>query len=157
MLEIKVKGKRGKNTVLLKDTQWDSIYDTPKHLDFFRVEGSDIVTVAVPIVTLNVDTSPGIKAGGSIEMIRHELEVECRADAIPDHIEIDCATMELDTTVHIEDIPLPNGIEVPHDANFTIFNLVITKVAEEPEAEEVEDVEGTDAATPEATEGDKEE
>jgi len=154
MLEIKVKGKRGKNTVLLKDTQWDSIYDTPRHLDFFRVEGSDVVTVSVPVVTVNTETCPGIKAGGNIEMIRHELEVECRADAIPDSIEIDCATMELDTTVHIEDIPLPDGIEVPHDANFTIFNIALTKTAAEPET--TEEAEATDAATPEATEGDKE-
>jgi len=80
-----------------------------------------------------------VKEGGHIEMIRHELEVECRADAIPDHIEIDCSALQIDTTVHIDDVKLPKGVSVPHDVNFTIFNIASPKgaVVEEAAAEVV--------------------
>jgi len=157
MIEIKVKGKRGKNTVLLKDTQWDSIYDTPMHLDFFRVSGSDSVTVSVPVHTINVEDCPGVKAGGQLSVIRHELEITCRADAIPDNVEIDCAAFELDQIVHIDDIQLPDGMEVIRDVNFTVLSIVEPKRMEEPEATD-EAVEGDAAATDEAAkaEGNKE-
>lgn len=136
MIEVKVKGIRGKNTVLLKDTQWDSIYDTPVHLDFHRVAAKDTVHVAVSVHAINTETCPGIKAGGHLEMIRHELEVVCRADAIPDFIEIDCAALELDTTVHISDVTLPKGAEVQSDVNFTVLNISSPK-GQAVEAEEV--------------------
>ncbi len=159
MLEVKVKGKRGKNTVLLKDTQWDSIYDTPMHLDFFRVDGSDSVTVSVPINPINVDDCPGVKEGGKLSVIRHELEITCRADAIPDHVEIDCAAFELDQTVHIDDINLPDGMEVVHDVNFTILSIATPKRAAEPEETESTEEAGetaTDEAAKDSSEGDKE-
>jgi len=152
MLEIKVKGKRGKNTVLLKDTQWDSIYDTPMHLDFFRVSGKDSVTVSVPVHPINVDICPGVKAGGALQVIRHELEVTCRADAIPDQVEIDCSAFELDQIVHIEDIDFPEGLEVIHDVNFTVLSIAAPKRAAETETTE----EVADEAATDATEGDKE-
>ncbi|WP_038250792.1 50S ribosomal protein L25/general stress protein Ctc [Ghiorsea bivora] len=152
MLEIKVKGKRGKNTVLLKDTQWDSIYDTPMHLDFFRVSGKDSVTVSVPVHPINVDICPGVKAGGALQVIRHELEITCRADAIPDQVEIDCAAFELDQIVHIEDVDFPEGIEVVHDVNFTILSISAPKRAAETETTD----EAADETTTESTEGDKE-
>ena len=153
MLEIKVKGKRGKNTVLLKDTQWDSIYDTPMHLDFFRVSGKDSVTVSVPVHPINVDICPGVKAGGKLQVIRHELEITCRADSIPEAIEIDCATFELDQIVHIDDITLPADTEVIHDVNFTVMSIAAPKRTVETETTE----EVADEAATDSTEGDKEE
>jgi large subunit ribosomal protein L25 len=137
MIEVKVKGKRGKNTVLLKDTQWCSIYDTPQHLDFHRVDASDSVHASVPVHAINVDTSPGAKEGGKLSLIRHELEVVCRADSIPESIEIDCAEFALDQIVHIDDITLPKGVEVPHDVNFTVLSIAAPKIkAEATDTEE---------------------
>ena len=133
MLEVNVKGSRGKNTVLLKDSQWDPIYDTAKHLDFFRVSSSDSVTVEVPVVAINYEKCPGIVEGGLLDMVRHSLEVTSRADAIPEHIEVDCSTLEIGDTVHIDDITLPEGAEVAHEVNFTVINLAAPKKAE-PEA-----------------------
>ena len=127
MITVKVKGKRGDHTVLLKDAQWDAIYATPRHLDFHRVSASDKVHTSVPVAALNVEICPGVKNGGQLQLIRHELEVVCRADSIPEHIEIDCSAYELDTTVHIDYITLPEGVEVPHDVNFTVFNIATPK------------------------------
>ena len=134
MIEVKVKGKRGKNTVLLKDAQWDPIYDTPTHLDFHRVDAKDTVHATVPVHAINTETCAGIKAGGHLELIRHELEVVCRADSIPDAIEIDCKDIAVGTTIHIEDVALPKGVTVPHEVNFTVLNIAAPKgKAEETE------------------------
>lgn len=150
MLEVNVKGSRGKNTVLLKDTQWDPIYDTPKHLDLFRVSSSDTVHVEVPVVALNYEKCPGISEGGLLDIVRHTLEVTSRADAIPEHIEIDCSNLEIGDSIHIDDVTLPEGAEVAHEVNFTVINLAAPKKAEpEPEAEveaEVEAAEGAEEA-----------
>ncbi|PIP02607.1 MAG: 50S ribosomal protein L25 [Zetaproteobacteria bacterium CG12_big_fil_rev_8_21_14_0_65_54_13] len=128
MLEVKVKGSRGKNTVMLKDTQWDPIKDTVTHLDFLRVSSSDNVTIDVPVVAINEDKCPGVAQGGLVDLIRHSLEVTSRADSIPAHIEIDCAGLEIGDTVHIDDITLPEGAVVHHEVNFTILNVSAQKV-----------------------------
>jgi len=150
MLVVEVKGSRGKNSVLLKDSQWDPVTDTATHLDFFRVSASDAITMDVPVVVINADTAPGIVKGGLLDMVRHSLEVSCRADSIPDQIEVDCANMEIGDTIHVEDIPLPEGAEVLHDVNFTVLNLSAPKIADETDggveegddtAEEVDAVE----------------
>ncbi len=127
MIEIKVKGVRGKNTVLLKDSQWDPVLDTATHLDFFRVSGKDTITMDVPVVPLNADKCPGVVKGGLVDLVRHSLEITCRADSIPESIEIDCSNLDLGDTIHIDDITLPEGAEVIHDVNFTILNLSATK------------------------------
>lgn len=151
ILEINVAGAKGKNTVLLKDSQWDPLYDTAKHLDFFRVSASDEVTVDVHVVAINQDTCPGLKAGGLLDIVRHTLEVTCRADAIPEHIEIDCSALEVGDTVHIDDIALPEGVKVSHDVNFTVINLAAPKKAEEAAEATEEAAEATEEAA-EATE-----
>jgi len=136
IIEINVAGSRGKNSVLLKDAQWDPIYDTATHLDFLRVSSSDTVHMEVHVTPINHEKSPGIKAGGLLDIVRHSLEVTCRADSIPEHIEVDCSNMEIGDTIHIEDIKLPDGVSVAHDVNFTVLNMTHAKKAEIEEAGE---------------------
>ncbi|MDQ6982231.1 MAG: hypothetical protein Q9M08_04395, partial [Mariprofundus sp.] len=76
----------------------------------------------------------------------HSLEITCRADSIPDQIEVDCADMEIGDTVHIEDIALPEGAEVLHDVNFTVLNLSTPKAGADPEDEDDGEGEGEDTA-----------
>jgi len=151
MLEVKVKGKRGKNTVLLKDVQWEPILDTAMHLDFMRVSSADSVTVEVPVIAINFEKCPGDIAGGLLDVIRHVLEITCRADSIPDAIEVDCANMNIGDTVHIEDITLPEGAEVLHDVNFTVLNVSAKKTAvEETATDDVEETATDDVAAAES-------
>jgi len=153
MLEVKVKGKRGKNTVLLKDVQWDSIKDTAMHLDFVRVSAKDSVTVEVPVVAINFEKCPGDVAGGLLDIVRHTLEVTSRADAIPDSIEVDCANLDIGDTIHIEDVTLPEGTEVQHDVNFTVLNIAAKKTASaDEESTEEAAVEGDETAADENSE-----
>lgn len=142
LFEVNVKGSRGKNTVLLKDSQWDPLMDTATHLDFMRVSAKDTITMDIPVVAINSEKCPGVSEGGMVSLIRHTLTVTCRADSIPENIQIDCSALEMNDTVHIDDITLPEGAEVQHDVNFTVLNIAPPKAAggdEEVEAEEVEE------------------
>jgi len=136
IIEIKVKGSRGKNQGLLKDVQWHPITDDATHLDFQRVSSSDVVHMEVPVHAVNFEKCPGVVKGGSIEMTRHALEVTCRADAIPESIEVDCGDLEVGDSVHVEDIKLPDGVEVQHDVNFTVLTLAPPTKMEAPAEEE---------------------
>jgi len=157
MLELKIKGSRGKNSALLKDVQWHHLRDEAMHLDFQRVSSSDSVTIEVPMRPVGHEKCPGAIAGGVLSVIRHSLEVTCRADSIPDAIEVDCMSLDIGDSIHIEDIALPEGAEVAYDVNFTVLSLVApTKSVEEEEeeaaataeetgeAEEAEEAEGSE-------------
>jgi len=153
IVELNVKGSRGANKALVKDVQWHPVRDEAIHIDFFRVSSSDMVNMEVPLHAVNAETCPGVKKGGLLEIIRHALEVTCRADSIPDHINVDCDGLEVGDSIHIEDITLPDGVEVHHEVNFTLLTIAAPKVEKEPEEDAEEGVEG-EAAEGEAAEGD---
>ena len=75
--------------VIPRDVQLDPIRDFPIHVDFMRVSKDALVTVEVPVRFLNEAASPGIKRGGILNVVRHEIQVRCPADAIPEHFDID--------------------------------------------------------------------
>lgn len=128
MIEIDVQGA-GKNTVILKDAQYDPIKDTVTHLDFLRVSSSDTITLEVSVVPVNDAKCPGVTKGGLVEVIRHSLKVTCHADSVPAHIEVDCSNLNIGDTVHIEDVVLPAGVEVHHEVNFTVLNIAAQKTS----------------------------
>jgi len=130
---------KGEEKVLLKDSQWDPVMDTVTHLDFFRVKGSDVIEIEIPIVVVNSEKAPGVVEGGQIEVIRHSLEVSCRADAIPEHIEVDCSALQMGDNIHVEDLILPEGVEAPHEVNFTILNLAVIKGGAEKSDDDEDD------------------
>jgi len=136
MVDLKIQGTRGKNSALVKEIQWDPVTDLPVHLDFHRVLSSDTVHVEVPVQIVNDEKCPGTVQGGFIDLIRRSLEVVCRADLIPDSVTIDCADMDIGDVVHVEDIPLPEGIEIIHDVNFTVLTVLAPTVSETVTAEE---------------------
>jgi len=156
IVEINVKGARGVNKGLVKDVQWHPVRDEAIHIDFHRVSSSDIVQIEVPVNAINFEKCPGDIKGGLLEIIRHTLEVSCRADSIPDAIEVDCAALDIGDSVHVEDLQLPDGVEVPHDVNFTVLALAAPRVEEEPA--EVEEAEGaeTEATTETPAQGESE-
>ncbi|MDX8389552.1 MAG: 50S ribosomal protein L25/general stress protein Ctc [Mariprofundaceae bacterium] len=131
IIDVSVKGKRGKNTVLLKEAQWDPLTDNATHLDLHRVSATDMVQVTVPVQAINQEKSPGIVVGGMLSVIRHSLDVSCRADAIPDVIEVDCSTLDVGDSIHVEDLVLDKGVEVPHEVNFTVIAMVAPTIEKE--------------------------
>ncbi|MDQ6964311.1 MAG: 50S ribosomal protein L25/general stress protein Ctc [Mariprofundales bacterium] len=145
LLRVNIKGRRAAETVLLKDAQWHPVHEAIMHIDFHRVSADDTVTVEVPVHPIGAERCPGVVMGGRLDIVRHVLEVSCRADAIPDAIEVDCSTLELGDTIHVDDLTLPEGSEVPHEVNFTVLNLAAPKGAAEDESPaEDESVDGED-------------
>jgi len=140
IIKINVGGSRGINSGLVKDIQWDPVHDTPLHIDFHRVSSSDTVHMEVPMRAINSEKCPGVVRGGLVEVIRHTLEVTCRADSIPEGIEVNCADLDIGDSVHVENIELPEGVEVLHDVNFTILTIAApTKLEEAVEAAVIEE------------------
>ncbi len=129
---------RDKERVLPRDVQFDPVTDRPIHVDFLRVSATSSVTVQVPVNFLNEEESPGLRRGGLLNVVRHEIEMSCLADAIPSSIDIDLAGLDIGDSVHISMISLPDGVAPTiTDRDFTIATIAApTVVQEEEEAEE---------------------
>lgn len=120
--EIELDGKKHK--VLAKDYQLDKVKDTLLHVDFLRISAKTSVTVNIPVHFENEAICPGIKMGGVLNIVRHDVEVNCPADAIPEHFTIDLATAEVGDTIKISSVALPKGVEPTiTDRDFTIATI----------------------------------
>jgi large subunit ribosomal protein L25 len=114
-----------KYQVLPKDYQLDPVRDFTMHVDFLRVSGNTKVTVEVPVHFENNEQSPGLKAGGVLNIVRHEIEVSCPADAIPEAFTVDLKGCKIGDSIHISDISLPKGVTPTiHDRDFTVATIV---------------------------------
>ena len=107
---------------------------TVLHLDLYEVSMDQKIKVMVPVVTTG--KSAGVEVGGTLQIIRRELEVFCLPDQIPENITIDITALEIGDSFHVEDLPLEDTVEIPADVNFTILTIL------SPTAEEEEEVEG---------------
>ena len=119
---IDVKGD--KIRVLPKDYQLDPVKDFPTHVDFLRVSANSRIKVEIPVHFVNQDTSVGLKRGGILNIVRHEVEFLCPVDAIPDAITVDLATVDIGQSVHISAVKLPEGLKPTIDRDFTIATIV---------------------------------
>jgi len=108
VLEIDVAGKKHK--VLPKDYQREPVRDFFTHVDFLRIGKNTMVHVEIPVHYINDDACPGIRKGGVLNVVRHHLEVSCRADAIPEYFEVDLTGLQIEDVVHASRITLPSGV-----------------------------------------------
>lgn len=137
MITIDHKGER--QTVLTRDVQFHPVRDEPMHIDFYRVEADSIITVEVPVHFENEEKSPGLEAGGVLNIVRHEIEIDCPAGSIPEAIVIDLSGYEIGDSVHISSVKLPENVKPTiTDRDFTIATIQSSRalVEEEPEVEE---------------------
>ncbi len=143
--------------VLPRDVQFHPVSDVPLHVDFLRFSADRKIAVAVPAHFQNVEESPGLKRGGVLNIVRHEVEVLCTADNIPQIFEIDLTGFDIGDAVHASTVTLPDGVTFTiTDRDFTIATVAApTVVAEEAaaEAEEGEEIVGVEVAVDEAAEG----
>jgi len=123
-----------KTRVIPRAVQLDPVRDFPIHVDFLRLSKDALVTVEVPVHFLNEAASPGLKRGGVLNVVRHEIQVRCPADAIPDHFDVDLTGLEIGDAVHISAIKLPEGVRpTTTERDFTVATIV-GRSAEEPVA-----------------------
>ncbi|APH73121.1 50S ribosomal protein L25/general stress protein Ctc [Aquibium oceanicum] len=133
--------------VLPKDFQLDPVRDFPMHVDFLRVGKDTVVTVEIPVHFINEEKSPGIKRGGVLNIVRHEVEFTCPANAIPEFITVDLAGTELGDSIHISAVKLPEGVKPTiTDRDFTIATIAAPAGlrSEEDEAAAAETAEDKD-------------
>ena len=138
--------------VIPRDIQLDVVRDFPIHVDFMRISASSRVDVDVTVHFTNEQDSPGLKRGGVLNIVQHQIELNCPANAIPESIEVDISDLTIGDSIHMREISLPGDVELPEDIDFTVVTVLAPKVEEEPvEEEELE--EGEEAAEEEGAEG----
>ncbi len=121
---------------LPRDVQFHVVSDRPIHVDFLRLAEGGTIAVAVPVHFTDEDKSPGIKRGGTLNIVRHEVELNCPSDAIPDQLEISLAGKDLGDSIHISAITLPAGVTpVITDRDFTIATVVAPSALRSAEAD----------------------
>jgi len=125
----------GKTTnVLTRDIQFHPVTDIPLHVDFLRVTASSTVTVMIPVVFTNEDASPGLKSGGVLNVVRHEIEMSCSATSIPESLTVDLSGTEIGDSVHISSVSLPENTQPTiTDRDFTIATIAAPTVEVEVE------------------------
>ncbi len=129
-----------KERVLPRDVQFDPVTDRVLHVDFLRVSETSTVTVQVPVNFLNEEESPGLKRGGLLNVVRHEIEMTCRADAIPSGVDVDLTGLDIGDSIHISMISLPDGVAPTiTDRDFTVATVAAPTVVTEEEEEEAEE------------------
>jgi large subunit ribosomal protein L25 len=118
--------------VLPREAQYHPVTSDPLHVDFYRASEHATVVVEVPVVFVNEASSPGLKVGGTLNIVRRAIELRAPADAIPDHIEVDLTGREIGDTVHISEVTLPQGVTPTiTDRDFTVCSIVPPTVAPE--------------------------
>ncbi len=122
LYELDVEGK--KHRVIPRDFQLDALKDLPMHVDFLRVAEGAKIRVHIPVHVLNTDQSPGVKRGGSVNVVTHSVEVECPADAIPESIDVDIAGLEISHSKHLNEVTLPSNVRVIGRADMTLVTVV---------------------------------
>jgi large subunit ribosomal protein L25 len=142
--------------VIPREVQLDPVNDKLVHVDFQRVSPGARIRVNVPVRFINEASSPGLKRGGVLNIVRHEIEVTCPAEAIPNHFEFSLDGLDIGRSVHISAITLPEGVKPTiQNRDFTVATIAGHKIEEEPTpgAEAAVTAEGAAPAAGEGAEG----
>lgn len=130
IFEIDIEGR--KERAIPRDYQLDVVRDTPLHIDFMRLRAGSTIKLDVPVQFINVETAPGIKRGGSLNIVRHSVEMRVPADKIPEHIVADLGGFDFNDSLHISAIKLPEGCKPTITGrDFTIATIAPPEAAEE--------------------------
>ncbi len=138
--------------VLPRDIAYDPVSDEPIHIDFIRIEKGSKIVLQIPVKFINSDKSPGLKKGGVLNIVRRKVELKCPTENIPNEITVDLDNTEINTSLKISSVKLPEGV-VPTitDRDFVIGTVVAPTILVEPEKAEEAATEGEVPA--EGTEG----
>ena len=109
--------------VVCRGVQRDVVKDLPTHIDFMRLHRDTRVNLFIHVNFENHEASPGLKRGGTLVVVRPEVELVVTASDIPDHITVDLTGKQIGDSIHIEDVKLPKGVKPTIDRNFVIANI----------------------------------
>ncbi len=136
---------------LPKDVQFHPVSSRPIHVDFLRIGEHSKLTVAIPVRFDDEEESPGIKRGGVLNIVQHELELVCDASHIPEEVHISLAGLDIGDSIHISEVKLPEGTKAAiDDRDFTVATIVA------PSAVKAEEADAAAAAAEEVPVGEEE-
>jgi large subunit ribosomal protein L25 len=122
LAKIEIDGNE--HLVLPRDFQLDPVRDFIEHVDFLRVNENSRVVVMIPVHFRNEGLSPGLVRGGVLNIVRHEIEVDCRVTAIPEYFEVDLTGLDIGDSVHISAVSLPENVKLTiTDRDFTVITI----------------------------------
>jgi large subunit ribosomal protein L25 len=139
---------------LMRDVQFHPVTDRPEHVDFQRLAAGQEIRVAVAVEFMNEGISPGLKRGGVLNVVRHEIEVWCTPETVPEKFTVDLGALDIGDTVHWSAVQAPAGVSpVIADRDFTIASVAAPTKMAEPAADAAPSVAAS--AVPSAKGGDK--
>ena len=122
LYDIELEGK--KHRVIPRDFHLDPVRDFPIHVDFMRLGEGATIRISVPLHVVNSETAPGIKRGGTVNIVTHALDLECSVDNIPQYVEADASGLEIGHSLHLSDIKLPAGVKSLTRSDATLVTIV---------------------------------
>jgi large subunit ribosomal protein L25 len=120
--DIDLEGK--KHRVIPRDFHLDPVRDFPVHVDFMRLGEGATIRVSVPLHVQNAEASPGVKRGGTVNIVTHTIDLECSVDNIPQFVEADVSGLEISHSLHLSDITLPSGVKSLAREDITLVTIV---------------------------------
>ena len=138
------------STCVIKDIQHNPVTDKVAHVDFTVISLTEKIEVRIPVVVKNAENAAGVKAGGVLDIVHHEIQVICLPTEIPDAILVDVKEMAVGDAVHVKELKLPSGVEV--DQNEIDLEEVVVTIHPPEQEEEAAPVEGEEATQPEVIE-----
>jgi len=141
VVNLDIDGKAEK--ALPKDISYDPVSDEPIHIDFMRIIKGSKIILEIPVKFINSEKSPGLKKGGVLNIVRRKIKLKCPAENIPDEIIVDLDNTEINTSLKISSVKLPENVfPTITDRDFVIATVVAPTVLVEPEKTEEAAVEG---------------
>ncbi|CAN5245213.1 50S ribosomal protein L25/general stress protein Ctc [soil metagenome] len=132
--------------VIAKDVQFHPVSDKPLHFDLMRVDEDQTIKIEVPVHFINEDQCGAFRQGGSLEIVRHTVEISVRADHIPEDLIVDLAGHKLGDTIRFSDIKLPEGVSATIDRDFVVASIKTSSAAISAAHDEEEDAAAAEAA-----------
>src|ERR1700760_3223514 len=122
IFDINLEGKN--HRVIPRDFHLDPVRDFPIHVDFLRLGEGATIRVNIPLHVQKAEASPGVKRGGTVNIVTHTIELECSVDNIPQFIEADVSNLEISHSLHLSDIKLPTGVKSLAREDVTLVTIV---------------------------------
>ena len=146
LFDLTGEGSVSGRTVLVKSLQREPVRGALVHADLYEISASEKIQVSVPIHLEG--EAAGVVMGGLIEHVLRELEISCLPGSIPDEVVANVAPLEVGDSLHVSDLPLPDGVELVTDAALSVVSVILPRAAESQSAEETEEetAEGAEAA-----------